>query len=38
LLGIDALIDKGRGKEGSWESWKPGSWEKVEKNEKLDYN
>jgi hypothetical protein len=23
-----ALNDKGRGKEGSWEALKPGSWEK----------
>ena len=27
-VGIDALIDKGRRKEGTWEAMKPGSWEK----------
>jgi len=26
--GIDALLDKGRRKEGTWEAMKPGSWEK----------
>jgi len=25
-----ALLDKGRGKEGSWEALKPGSWKKEE--------
>ncbi len=29
-VGIDALLDKGRGKEGSWEDRKLGSWEKEE--------
>jgi hypothetical protein len=30
LPSFDALFDKGRGKEGSWEAWKIGSWEKEE--------
>ena len=33
LVGIDALFDKGRGKEGSWEDRKIGRWEKEERLE-----
>jgi hypothetical protein len=29
-VGIDALFDKGRRKEGSWEALKLGRWEKEE--------
>ena len=30
MVGLDALLDKGRRTEGSWEALKLGSWEKEE--------
>jgi len=36
-LFFDALIDKGRIKEGSWEDRKPGRWEKKGSGEKRNY-